>query len=90
MRSASKHSQFFTACRIRCFSGREPLSTIHPMAVGLTLLTGSMIAFTAAFSIEALAFSRQLWVKLSVGIVLAVIVLLITWCIWATPETQAD
>ena len=90
MRSASKHWQFFTACRTRCFSGRETLSTVHPMAVGLTLLTGSMIAFTAAFSLEALVFSHQLWAKLSVGVVLAVMVLLITWCVWTTVEAQAD
>ena len=90
MRSASKHSQFFTAYRIRYFSGREPLSSVHPMAVGLTLLTGSMIAFTAAFSLEALVFSRQVWARLSVGVALAMMALLTTWCVWKSGRISAS
>ena len=60
------------------------------MAVGLTPLTGSMIAFTAAFGLEALVFSRQLWARLSVGVVLAMVVLLISWCVWTTRGARSD
>ena len=48
------------------------------------------MAFSAAFGLETLVFSRQLWAKLSVGVVLAMMVLLICWCIWTTVEAQAD
>ena len=48
------------------------------------------MAFTAAFSLETLVFSRQTWTKLSVGIALALMILLISWCIWATVEFGTD
>ena len=60
------------------------------MTVGLTLLTGSMIEFTVAVSLEVLVFSRQLWARLTMGVVLAMVVLLISWCVWTTMEAQSD
>ena len=53
-------------------------------------LIDSTMAFSAAFGLETLVFSRQLWARLSVGVVLAMMVLLICWCIWTTVEAQAD
>ena len=88
--SASKRSHFFTACRIHCFSGREPLPTVHSMAVGLTSLICSTIAFTTAFSLETILSSRQKWAKLPVGIVLAIVILLISWCVRTTMGPRSD
>ena len=48
------------------------------------------MAFTVAFTLETLLFSRQTWSKLSVGIALAMMILLISWCIWATVEFGTD
>jgi hypothetical protein len=48
------------------------------------------MAFTAAFSLETLVFSHQTWTKLSVGIAIALMILLISWCIWTTIEAGTD
>ena len=48
----------------------------------------STIAFTAALSLEALVFSLQLWTKLPVAIVLGLMILLISWCIWTSLEGE--
>ena len=50
----------------------------------------STIAFTTAFGLEALVFSSQLWAKLPIGIVLAVILLLISWCAWTAMVDEKD
>ena len=48
------------------------------------------MAFTTAFSLEALLFSSEMWARLPVGIVLAMMVLLITWCVGTTFEAKKD
>lgn len=48
------------------------------------------MAFTAAFSLETLVFSHQIWTKLSVGIAFVMMALLISWCIWTTIEAGTD
>ena len=55
----------------------------------LTSLIDSTIAFTAALSLEALVFSRQLWAKLPVAIVLGLMILLISWCVWTSLEGKS-
>jgi len=55
-------------------------------SLGLTSLINSVIAFTTAFSLEALVFSSELWARLPVGIVLAMMILLISWCVWTRLE----
>ena len=52
-------------------------------------VTDSLIAFTVAFSLEALVFSRQMWARLSVGIALAMMILLISWCVWTATNARA-
>ena len=47
----------------------------------LTSVIDSTIAFTVAFSLEALLFSGELWAKLPVGLVLLMIVFLLYWCV---------
>ena len=54
---------------------------IFACIVGLTLLTNGAKALTTAFILERVAFSRQLWTKLSdVGVILAMVILLVSWC----------
>jgi hypothetical protein len=48
------------------------------------------MAFANAFILEALVFSRQMWTKITVGIALAMMILLISWCIGTTLEAGAD
>ena len=48
------------------------------------------MAFTVAFTLETLLFSRQTWSKLSAGIAIAMMMLLISWCIWTTVEVGTD
>lgn len=48
------------------------------------------MAFTTAFGLETLVFSHQTWTKLSAGIALALMILLISWCIWTTVEAGTD
>ena len=62
---------------------------VFAQIVGLTL-TGSTVAFTTAFCLETLVFNRQMWAKLSVGIVFAVVMLLISWCVWIMIGAAAD
>ena len=59
-------------------------------SVNLTSLTDSTISFFTAFCLEALLFSVEVWAKLPVGIVLVMILLLISWCVWTTLEAKAD
>ena len=58
--------------------------------VGLTTSTDSTTAFTAAFCLETIVFSHQLWVKLSVGIVLILVtvILLASWCVGIVIEAK--
>ena len=48
------------------------------------------MSFAASFCLETVVFSHQLWVKFSVGVALAMIILLISWCIWTSIEAGAD
>ena len=47
----------------------------------LDIVNHSTISFFVAFGLETLLFSDELWTKLPVGIVLAMVVLLIFWCV---------
>ena len=60
------------------------------LPISLTPFVDSTIAFTTAFGLEALVFSSQLWAKLPVGIVLAMILLLISWCAWTAMVDEKD
>jgi len=53
-------------------------------------LIDSTIAFTAAFGLEALLLSSETWTKLLVGIVLAMMVLLVLWCVGTIVEAKTD
>ena len=88
MRSGLKHSQSCTVYHIRCCSGRK--SDIIARFVSLTSSIDSTIAFTSAFSLEALLFSKELWTRLPVAIVLGLMALLISWCIWTSLEAKVD
>ena len=57
--------------------------------VDLTSLIDSMIAFPTAFGLEVLLFSSELWARLPVGVVLTVIVMLISWCVWTMLEAKS-
>jgi len=48
------------------------------------------IAFTTAFSLEAMLFSGELWAKLPVGIILAMVTLLVFWCVSIMLTSRAD
>ena len=65
-------------------------SVISSRVVGLTPLIGSTVAFTTAFGLETLVFSRQTWTKISVGIIFAMVTLLIAWCVWTMIEGQRE
>ena len=58
--------------------------------VGLTALIGSTVAFTTAFGVETLGFSRQTWAKLSVGITFMTMTLLVAWCVWTMAEDSIN
>ena len=47
---------------------------------------GSTVTFTTAFGLETLVYSQQIWTKISVGFVFAMVMLLIAWCVWTTTE----
>ena len=49
-----------------------------------------MLMFTTAFSLETLLFSRQMLARISIGIVLAVMVLLISWFAWTARASEMD
>ena len=53
-------------------------------------MADSTAAFFTAFGLETLLFSSELWAKLPVGVVLAMMVILISWCIWTTLEAGGD
>jgi hypothetical protein len=53
-------------------------------------LIDSTISFLAAFTLEGLVFSNELWAKLPVGVVLMMIVLLISWCVSTTFEAKTE
>ena len=59
-------------------------------SVDLTSFIDSTVAFLSAFGLEALLFSSELWTRLPVGGVLAMIVLLISWCVWTTLEAKGN
>lgn len=86
MRLGLKLSRSYTASRIRCFSGRK--SSQIARSVGLIPLTGSTISFFTAFGLEVLLYSDELWTRLPVGILLAMIILLISWYICVVLETK--
>ena len=65
-------------------------SVIVTRSVGLTSLIDRTVAFLSAFGLEALLFSSELWARLPVGVVLAMIVMLISWCVWTTLEAKGD
>lgn len=60
------------------------------LPVSLTTLIDSTTAFTTAFCLETIVFSRQLWVKLSVAVVLvlAMAILLASWCVGIVIEAK--
>ena len=53
-------------------------------------LIDSTIAFTTAFGLEALLLSSEIRTKLLVGIVLAMMVLLVLWCVGTIVEAKTD
>ena len=53
-------------------------------------LIGSTVAFTTAFGLETLVFSRQTWAELSVGIIFVTMTLLVAWCVWTMMEDSID
>lgn len=52
----------------------------------LTSLMDSTVTFTTGFSVEIFMSSRQTWVKICVGIALAMMLLPVTWFVWVTIE----
>ena len=48
-----------------------------------------MISFLAAFALEVLVYSDELWAKVPIGVALAMIVLLISWCVSTSFEAKA-
>ena len=50
----------------------------------------SLISFLTAFGLEVLLYSDGLWARLPVGTILAMIVLLISWCVWTISEARGD
>ena len=58
--------------------------------IGLTSLIHSTVAFLSAFGLEALLFSNGLWTRVPVGVILVMILMLISWCIWTTLEAKTD
>ena len=46
--------------------------------------------FTTAFSLETITSSRHMWAKLSVGIALAMMILLISWCTWPVVAARTN
>jgi len=91
--------------RARVRNSRDPIqSTVFAAALGvsrdkpvavtrsvsLTSLIDSTVAFLTAFGLEALLYSSELWARLPVGVVLTMIVLLISWCVWTTLEAKGD
>ena len=53
-------------------------------------MADSTISFFAAFGLEVLLFSNELWARLPAGIVLVVMVLLISWCVWTMLEARVE
>ena len=47
-----------------------------------------MISFLAAFALGALVYSDELWAKIPIGVALAMIVLLIFWCVSTSFEAK--
>jgi len=68
--------------------GFETLAILYSLPY--SLLLWSTMAFTTAFCLETIVFSRQRWTRLSVGVILAIMILLIIWCIWTTIEAGTD
>ena len=75
-------SALFTASLVVSLHKLEVFSGI----VDLTSLVDSIMTFTTAFSIEIFMSSRQAWVKISVGIALAMMIVLVSWGVWVTSE----
>jgi len=48
-----------------------------------------MISFLTAFGLEALAFTNDSWARLTVGVVLGMVALLISWCVLDTLGVEA-
>ena len=53
-------------------------------------MIGSTISFFTAFGLEVLLHSDELWTRLSVGILIAIIILLVCWCVWTGFTTSTD
>lgn len=68
--------------------GFETLAILYSLPY--SLLLWSTVAFFTAFGLEALLFSSELWARLPVGIAVAMVVLLIVWCVWTAFETRED
>jgi hypothetical protein len=49
-----------------------------------------MVTFTIAFGLETVLLSRQMWARISVGVALAMMVLLISWFAWAALAAKID
>jgi len=67
--------------------GFETLAILYSLPY--SLLLWSMMIFTTAFSIGIFMSSHPTWVKLPLGIVLALVILPVSWCFLATVETGA-
>jgi len=68
--------------------GFETLAILYSLPY--SLLLWATVAFLSAFGLEALLFSDGLWTRLPVGVVLVMILMLISWCIWTTLEAKTD
>lgn len=55
-----------------------------------SLLMWSTVAFTTAFGLETLVYSRPTWTKLLVGVIFLMVVLLIFWCVLTTVEAETN
>ena len=49
-----------------------------------------MMMFTIAFSLETLLFNRQIWMRISVGVALATMIFLVSWCVWTAATAKPD
>jgi len=85
---AAEEVDKYLRSRHRNALGFETLAILFSLPYALLLW--ATIAFTSAFSLEALLNSSELWARLPVGVVLAMMALLISWCISTNLEAKLD
>lgn len=81
---AAEEADKYLRSRHNSSFGFETLAILYSLPYALLLW--ATMTFTTAFGIETLGFSQQTWAKLPVGIVLAMMALLIFWCVWTAVE----